>query len=366
MIIGVDARPLSFGISGNSRYLFEVLKELQSTKDNHRYELVSNKPILPEYMSSLDPEKMKIVPTPSVPGPIWLQYYIPKLIQAQSWNAFWGTLQLLPVFSKKSIPYYVNYHDLNFVKARETMVFWNFLQHLFLSRKTLKLADKVFCLSENTRNDILEYEPSVQKNLTILYPGIQEIHNPKTIPDRCKVLHNRQFFLTIGTIEPRKNLRIAIEAFIRYKQKSNTFVHFVLLGRYGWGEEELYRQLKSKEFSDMGILFLENGQEEEIQWLYHNCLGFVFPSKMEGFGLPIIEAMAIGKHCLVSRIPVFQEFVSPSEDILADPYTPEEWVNGLDRLTKKPEKRKDFKTIRKEFSWKKTAKGIHEILFSSN
>ena len=117
--IAVDARPLSYGLTGNSCYLFEVLKFLIRKDSHFEYFLYSNKEIHPMFMDFINENKVVITPIKKFPGVIWFNFILPYLLHKDRIDLFWGTLQL--PFFRLPIPEFVNYHDLNFRSAPETM-----------------------------------------------------------------------------------------------------------------------------------------------------------------------------------------------------------------------------------------------------
>ncbi|HNI24883.1 MAG TPA: glycosyltransferase family 1 protein, partial [Leptospiraceae bacterium] len=231
-LIAVDARPLSYGMTGNSRYLAECLEYLKREVAPFEYVLLSNKPIHKTFEPLVGTGFHDIIIQKSL-GVIWLNFTVPRTVKKIQADVFWGTLQLLPVF-KLPVPSVVNYHDLNFVSAPETMSRSNRLQHSLLSRFTMKNADKIFCLSENTKNDIKKYRPVTSEKLLTVYPGVKR----NSFPDFKVPFEN--YLLYVGTIEPRKNAASIINAFLSLKKESPDFPYsLVLAGRKGWGEEEL-------------------------------------------------------------------------------------------------------------------------------
>ena len=194
--IAVDARPLAYGLTGNSRYLFEALKYLIRKDSHFEYYLYSNKEIHPMFMDFIKLNNVTVVvPIKTIPGVIWLNFVLPYFLHRDRIDMLWGTLQLLPYF-KLPIPEFVNYHDLNFRSAPETMTRANFIQHKLLSPKTLRNADTVFCLSKNTMKAIAEFRPEYAKKLKVIYPGvskkvIKNKHNTWLALIRCWQHHIR-------------------------------------------------------------------------------------------------------------------------------------------------------------------------------
>ncbi|MDX1959398.1 MAG: glycosyltransferase family 1 protein [Leptospiraceae bacterium] len=353
--IGVDARPLSYGLTGNSRYLYEVLKQIDT--DKYEFILFSNKEIHPVFEPLFTEYKFKRAKIQSGLGFVWLNFYLPKSFSEFNIDLFWGTLQLLP-FRRLDIPSVVNYHDLNFISAKETMTFSNYLQHKVLSRFTLANADRIFCLSKNTYNEISEYRQSVTYKLRVVYPGVSR--NLDNVGDPIF----KDYLFSIGTLEPRKNLTTLIEAFIQLKEKQPEYPYrLVLAGRLGWGEESLTKKLKNGEFSELGIEFVENPDEKVLTNLYRNCKFFLFPSVHEGFGLPLLEAMVERKICIATDIPVFREILDPSIDILVeDTKNPTNWAKAFLELANRKTSVREFSE--KTWSWKESARKIEVELDS--
>lgn len=357
--LGIDARPLAYGMTGNSRYLAEVLQILIPKYSHIDFYLFSHKPIHPMFSHLLRDNVKLVVEKRRTVGPIYFHFLLPKRIKENSIEVFWGTLQMLPLF-KLHIPTIVNYHDLNFISAKETMEKWNYWQHRLLSPITIKQADTILCLSQNTRSEIGKYFPEHINKCLVVYPGVtkqKKVKKPSFLP--------KQFFLTVGTLEPRKNIQRLVEGFLDFQNKTkNNKFSLVIMGRKGWGKEgeELYRKLSSREYQDSGILFLENPEDSTLFAGFQNCHAFFFPSLHEGFGLPLLEAMAEGKRCAASNIPVFSEILSSKSDIFVPAQEITAWSKAFAKLSTNHTKRNPAFPIRK-WTWTETAKKIEEVLF---
>lgn len=353
--IAVDARPLSYGLTGNSRYLFEVLKFLIRKDSHFEYYLYSNKEIHPMFMDFFKEHSVPIPPIKKVPGVLWLNFVLPYLLHRDRIDLFWGTLQLLPYF-KLLIPEFVNYHDLNFKSAPETMTRSNFIQHKLLSGKTLQNANTVFCLSKNTKKEIAEYKPEFTKKLKVVYPGVSK----KNIKNE-EIAITGKFLFTIGTLEPRKNISTVIEAYLLLKKERPDFEYkLVIASRRGWGQEELTQKLLSGEFEKEGVIFLESPNDELLNVLYKKCSLFLFPSIHEGFGLPLLEAMLEQKVCIASDIPVFREILESDSDILVSARDVNEWKTAILKIADRNSVKRRRVWDEKQWTWIATASQIEE------
>lgn len=358
MRIGIDARPLVYGVTGNSRYLAEVLELLLERKREHQFVFFSNKPLHPMFQYLLKKNVELNIETVNIPGPIYLNFLLPFRIKQSKVDKFWGTLQMLPFF-KLPIPSFVNYHDVNFISAPDTMARWNYIQHKLLSPRTMKNADEIFCLSKNTKDEISSFNPIFADKCKIVYPGVKKQKITNTTHKFPK-----NFFLTVGTLEPRKNLNMLVDAFLKFKSKNPKDKHsLLLLGRRGWGTEgeALFEKLQNIKSKNPYIEFIENPPEEILREAFHRCKAFFFPSHHEGFGLPLLEAMVEDKRCVASNIPVFKEILSSRCDLYVDPKDLEGWAIAFEKLCDVPVGRiPKFKTS--SWTWLETTKKIEDSL----
>lgn len=351
MKIAIDARPLSYPANGNGRYLHFMLKYIIPLRKNDSWHLFFNKPLHPEYKDLLNLPVTIHYPPVVLPGLLWLNFILP--FQIKSFDMFWGTLAMLPLFYRfRNLPVtMVNFHDLNAFSAPQTMTFFNQLQHRLLDGHTIRNADSILCLSKTTGEDIKKHFPGAKKLHTI-YPGFLSSKKVKKI----KPLKNLKegFYLCVGTIEPRKNQRLLIEAYSEALLKNEKLMPLVLIGRKGWGEDILYRDLLDQKYK--GIIYLHQASEEHLQWCYAHAGMFMLPSLHEGFGLPILEAMEHGLPCALSDIPVFRE-IAPGASF-ARPDRKEDWVRIFLSKKKKVPSRLD----RLYWSWEKRAQVLSEVM----
>lgn len=233
----------------------------------------------------------------------------------------------------------------------------NYWQHKILSRFTLRNADKILCLSRNTEREIHAYRPYTSQKTIVVYPGA---NRPKIEPSK---LNYKDFILTVGTLEPRKNLGTLIQAYLKLKQEHPLYpFKLILAGRMGWGDPGLASDLKESKYGHLGIEFIENPSDADLLFLYRNCAFFVFPSLHEGFGLPLIEAMVENKCCIGSDIPVFREILTPRNDLFVKPLDIEGWNKALLEMGNRKTLLRDPPLGNEDWSWKKTARQIQEEL----
>lgn len=241
-------------------------------------------------------------------------------------------------------------HDLAYIRHPETV-------HPLI-RKTQqkrmhwvkKESAIVFADSEATKNDIVELLDIPEKKIYVNYPGVELIGADKdTIADTLRKHHLvKPFILTVGKIEPRKNLRRLIDAF---KKINGGNVDLVVVGAQGWDTET-----SKKQSEERNIRFLGYVSETELSALYRSCMLFVYPSLYEGFGYPVVEAMIAGAPVATSRTSSLLE-LGRDAAMLFDPEDVTEICDAVSKLVHDHTLR-DFyakKGIMKsqEFSWKR-------------
>ncbi|MDH5654698.1 MAG: glycosyltransferase family 4 protein [Spirochaetia bacterium] len=338
-----------------------MLSELIQIRTSDRWILFSNKPIHPYFSNLVENKNVSVSIYSGLlyrPGPLWVQLKLISELKNHKCDLLWATLAMLPAFYKRrtDIPAIVNFHDLNAFSAPRTMVFWNRLQHRLLDGQSIKNAHTVICLSRTTSEDIQKNFPEIKKNkLKVIYPGCElPVTKPK-VPRQLQKIKN--FILSVGTIEPRKNQRTMIEAYLSAREKTK-LPHLILAGKKGWGEENLYQTLKSGSLETKGIIYLENPSMEELSYCYKQALFCMLPSIHEGFGLPVLEALGYGKQSIVSDIPIFREICKKC--IFVEPLDIEAWSRKMIEISSKKIQR-PFPFDHKLWSWERRAVFLSEV-----
>jgi alpha-1,3-rhamnosyl/mannosyltransferase len=168
----------------------------------------------------------------------------------------------------------------------------------------------------------------------------------------------------VGTIEPRKNLGVVLEAWRLLRDRNPETPPLVIVGKVGWKAESILPQLDQAVAAGLvirpGYLRLA-----ELLGLYQGSEVVVFPSVYEGFGLPVVEAFQAGKPLLASDIPVLRE-VADDAAMFAPPHDPEAWARALRELFDNPSRRNDLvaRGTRRlaDFDWRRSALTHLEVL----
>jgi glycosyltransferase involved in cell wall biosynthesis len=227
-------------------------------------------------------------------------------------------------------------------------------------------ADHCIAISEYTKNSFLHYFPHYPEDrVTVVHLGSRESLNSNLGADlKIKVLKKfdiaGEFWLGVGTIEPRKNYRLLIEA---YSELIDQKRPLVIAGGKGWLESDLDQRIKQCGIKDR-VKFLGYVSDEELSVLYSSCFAFIYPSYYEGFGLPVLEAMSCGAAVITSNTSSLPE-VGGDAVLYIDPRSKKSLVEAmkglLDNPSLIPELRMKSKERAKIFSWDKAAEPVLKI-----
>ena len=133
------------------------------------------------------------------------------------------------------------------------------------------------------------------------------------------------FLLAVGTVEIRKNFGLLIQVVQLAEEMQIEIPLIVIVGKAGWGTEDLRSQLANNEHLEGRVLWLENVSDSELISLYRRCEALLSPSFVEGYGLPIVESQIFAKKLILSDIPIYRELFPSAQ--FASPFDPKAWLD---------------------------------------
>ncbi len=365
--IAVDARPLSTPISGVGKLIESVLKGFSSDTE-FEFLLFSHKPIHEGYADLLTYPNIKLVLGTGFlakKGGLYFAFLLPFQIQKYGIDLFWGTQQVFPPFLSKRIPGILTYHDLVAYRFPDTMRPIARLQQLFYLKRSIDRADLVLANSEFTSKEIQKYYSYPKEKIRIVYPGYdpKEIKIVQKAPsERTKRLPKR-YFLTVSTLEPRKNFALLLEVYKLLKSEFPKFpLQWIHAGKEGWESAGFLSEFRTA--SDSGdLVWIDSPNNLELQYLYSRADLFLFPSVYEGFGIPLLEALAYSIPSIVSDLEVFREIGANSCKYVATGSV-SDWKKAIIEFEKKTWKSKtaNLKKFERTVSAKKTKEAFLDLL----
>jgi len=312
MRIGINALVVGEKKTGIAYYTIELLKELIKYSECTFFIFVQNK----DYFDCISKyTNVKFIEMPISKKGILSRLYaeqikIPKFSDELSLDLIHSTAFTIPVWAKcKNI---VTVHDMVYKVYPETLNKNRKWYYNFFFDMCIRKADSTICVSENTRYDVLKYLKVDPKITHTILEGVDaekfNISNQTTsIIKRFDMLElPDKYILFVGSIEPRKNLITLIEA---YKDLVELIEHkLVIVGAKGWKSSDLYEAINKFNLINK-VIFTGYIEDELMPMIYSKADIFVFPSLYEGFGLPLLEAMACETPVITSNQSCLPEIV---------------------------------------------------------
>lgn len=322
--IGIDGRAFSGSLTGIGHYALEICRELDWQRKDWQFFVYTNRPLSIQFPSSrwlvrLDPAAFASI----IPSYIWLKSRCGQLCRRDDLDIFWGARTLLPRLPS-NVKTLSTVHDFNYLLVPRSMQLVNLVAHRFWFRSDVLQATRIVSNSAGTAERVRQLlgravdavvRPSVGRNFT--FCDSSEIEKIKQ-----KYGLQKPFLLTVATWEPRKNLEMLLEAYLKLRRKGCIGDReLVLVGGRGWKDRRI-RAILARPESE-GIVTTGYVPEEDLPALYSGADLFVFPSIYEGFGMPVLEARACGTRIVTTDIPELREaggdaavYVKPSVDDL--------------------------------------------------
>jgi glycosyltransferase involved in cell wall biosynthesis len=362
MRIGIDGRTLTGRFTGDRTYWRSLLcAHLEAAERDpasaHHYVVYTRLPMPPD---ALPPSGYLTVRSlPSGSDRLWTLVTFPRALKQDGVDIA-HTQYTTPL--RAPCPVITTVHDISFRLYPE----WFPRKHRMLLNATvpgaMRRAAAIITDSESSRRDILRIynlEPHRVAAIPLaagpeFRPVPQEIAC-QTVKERYHLHH--PYVISVGVLQPRKNLPLLLEAFARARQQTPLPHHLVLTGKPGWGYEGLTVQAARLHIAD-AVVFTGYVEDSDLPALYSAADAMAFPSLYEGFGLPPLEAMACGAPTMVSDAPAMPEVVGDGAWVLPV-IDAAAWGEAMARLLTEPETRAFWSARGRlrsaDFSWARTA-----------
>lgn len=239
----------------------------------------------------------------------WEQATLPGLLRAAGAEVFHSPVNVLP--ARVPCASVVTVHDLAFYRypayfrpARR------YYQQVF-TRASARRATLVVAVSESTRRDLIEFTGVAPERVRVIPPAIADDFRPAADPGAVAAFRARhglpaRYILFLGTLEPRKNIPLLVEAYARLRAEVPDAPRLVIAGAKGWYFQSIFERVRSLGLEEAITFAGYVAREEQPMW-YAGAELFVYPSVYEGFGLPVVEALACGTPTITSSVSSLPE-----------------------------------------------------------
>ena len=370
MKLGIDCRLLGKS-TGIGQFTAKLVTEL-GREESPGLEIVLLLP--PQHPRADLPTSCTVAYAPTASRILWANLFAPIVMRKQRLDLYHAldNLSLPILWPKGRTRYVLTIHDLipvlfpEGVKARHRFYF------RFAIRRLLRIANAIIVDSESTKRAILERFKVPEKKITVIYLGVDRsrfypVDDPKTIKrirDRYRI-GGEPYILFVGNIEPRKNLGFLIQAYadLLNSGRLNPGIRLIIAGSKGPLSLEVL-QLPSKLGVTHRVLFPGVIADEDLPGLYSGASLFAFPSLYEGFGFPVLEAMACGTPVITSNVSSLPE-VAGDAAVLVNPTVAADLREAIfkvitDHNLRRELREKGFERV-KRFSWEETAQKTWQV-----
>jgi glycosyltransferase involved in cell wall biosynthesis len=262
---------------------------------------------------------------------LWEQLALPILARRAQLDLLHGAVNVSPVLGL--CPSVITVHDLSFMRFPQA---FPAIQRVYLRtqvRRSARSARRVIAISQATKQDIIDLFQVPAERIDVVYNGV-DAGFCQAPPEHVEAFRRRKglperYMLHLGTLEPRKNLVRLVQAFHQARQQRRDLADakLVLAGGKGWDYANVFQEVSRLALDDV-VVFAGYVPDEELPWWYRAAAGFAYPSLMEGFGLPLLEAMACGVPAVTARVSSLPE-VAGDAAILVDPTSVSELAEAL-------------------------------------
>lgn len=362
MRVGVNTRVLlSSRMEGVCRYMHETLRRMVLNNPDTEFVFFFDRPYddMFVYAENVTPVVISPPTRHAVLWYYWFEIAIPRALKKHKIDVFYSPDTYMSL--KTKVPTVLVSHDIAYYHYPEHLPYINKKYYQYFFPRFHKKAAQVLAVSEFTRQDIIKAYNLNPDKVAVAYNSVKEgiriLQDSAKAEVRKKYAEGKNYLLYVGAIHPRKNVVRVIKAFDQFKKEHPSDLKLLLVARLAWNPQEFKKALASAECR-ADIIQLKELSSEEVNQVTAAAEASVYVSLFEGFGLPILEAMASGVPVITSTVSSMPE-VAQDAAVLVDPMNIKEIASAMNRVINDPTLRKDIISRgldrAKDFDWDRTA-----------
>lgn len=307
------------GLGNYSRYVLDVLTRYYPENSYHVY--------TPKIAPGGQKEKLKKIrlrlPSKKMPAAFWRSFSIVNDLKKDKIELYHGLSNEIPAGLRRAkIPSVVTIHDLIFLRYPQYYPFIDRTIYYLKSKYACRNADYIVAVSEQTRRDIIQYLKVPADKIRVVYQNCDENFRKKLSAGEKEEVRSSyklpgKYLLNVGTVESRKNVMLIAKALRLIPED----IHLVVAGRETAYAEQVKGYLKTEKLEHR-VHFLSNVRFADLPGIYQLAEIFIYPSKFEGFGIPVIEALHSGVPVIAATGSCLEEaggpgsyYVDPEDEI---------------------------------------------------
>jgi glycosyltransferase involved in cell wall biosynthesis len=347
--------------AGIARYQLHLLRELPHVATDFQFDVFSTEELAPALLDGLNVRSSRVPAHRPLARIFWEQVILPWHLLRDKYALFHSLAYVSPILNRT--PTLVTLYDLSFFRYPQYFRPFHRLYLQLGSRISVRRARRLTTISESTKRDVMRLFGIDGEIIDVAPPGVDSmflrgVDKPQLEAFRRERDLPARFILFMGTREPRKNIPALLKAFASVKQRIRAPHSLVIAGGRGWLDEEIPHVLEELHLS-RDVLFPGYVPDAELPLWYRLADVFVYPSQYEGFGMPVLEALASGTPVITSNVSSLPEAAGDAA-ITVDPGSPEEIAAALVRVLTDSALCEDL-AVRgprqaRQFTWAQTAR----------
>lgn len=369
MRVAVNARfLLADYVEGIGGFTFEVAKRLVRDHPDDEFLFFFDRPYDRRFVCG--DNVRPIVLSPPARHPVlwlwWFELSLAKAFTRHRPDVFLSGDGFLSL--RAQVPTLLFVHDVAFERFAEGI---GKLQHLYYRTMTprwVRRAAKVATVSEFSKRELMAAYDLDSDRIDVIYNGVGEAFRPAPSAEQVHVRERyaggSDYFLHVGSIHPRKNVANLLRAFDDFRRRSRRPIKLLLAGRLAWRYEDVLQAHAAMEHGD-DVIFLGYVPAEELPAVFGAALAVVCVSLYEGFGLPVVEAMACAVPVIASARAAIPEIAGEAA-LFVEPDAPESIAAAMDRVAADADLRRDLARLGLQratrFNWDTTAAAVWSAL----
>ncbi|MCW3078115.1 MAG: a-glycosyltransferase [Bacteroidetes bacterium] len=348
-------------LDGIGWFSYQTLKRITTKNPEHHFIFLFDRPFDESFIfaDNITP----LIVSPQARHPFlyywWFQHSVKSLLNKMQPDLFLSPDGFLSLGVKcRQLPVI---HDLNFLHNPNDVKWLTEKYYNYYFPKFASEATRIATVSEYSKKDIItNYHVSPEKT-DVVYNGINPFFKPLTESEKTdtknKFSNGKNYFISVGSLHPRKNIVNLIKAFALFKKESSSDIKLVLAGPPFWGVTDIRETINTNNLKEE-VIFTGRLSDEDLALALGSALALTFVPYFEGFGIPLVEAMASGVPVVTSNVTSLPE-VAGEAALLVNPSDIGEIKNAMKKIYMEDSLRAEL--IRKgflqkeKFSWDKTA-----------
>ena len=362
MVIAVNTRLLLKNrLEGIGWFTFETMKRITVNHPEHQFVFIFDRPYDPQFIFADNVTPLVVSPPTRHPllWYLWFEHRIPKVLKKVKADLFISPDGYLS--TRTDIPQLTVIHDLNFVHRPKDLPRLTSYYYNWFFPKFARIASRVATVSVYSKNDIVHSFGISQGKVDVVYDGHNTEYEPLPISEQVSVRNTYSggspYFLFIGALHPRKNVEGLLRAFEEFRYNTKGQEKLLIVGGEMFKTGPIYDYYREMNFRDE-VIFTGRIPVEDLRKILGSALALTFVPFFEGFGIPVVEAMAAGVPVICSFTTSLSE-VGGDAVLYADPEQPSQIAWAMQKISSNETLRKTLieKGTRQKdkFSWEKSA-----------